>query len=209
MELGGIEFPRILALVRLAARTCETRAIRWRSRLGNRTGVHTYLETLMKTLIAATLLAALTACGGGDPAPQASIHETVATTTYAGSSGKTHVNDVDAIALDAESTVTITVTGDFSAPAGAPGLIYSRFSPAWSINGGAWTLGAGSPALQEIRVDNTTGAEYRAALRATYSLTLPAGATVAAGIYFVDHVTAQLPGSLANARTVVEVKAAR
>jgi hypothetical protein len=159
--------------------------------------------------VALALAAALTACGGGDSGPSPAIHQTVATTTYAGSSGKTHVNDVDAIALEAESTVTITVTGDFSTPAGAPGLIYSRFSPAWSVNGGAWTLGAGSPALQEIRVDNTPGAEYRAALRATYSLTLPAGTTVAAGIYFVDHVTAQLPGSLANARTVVEVKATR
>lgn len=162
----------------------------------------------MKTLILATLIALLvllTACGGGDPEPRASVRETVATGTYLGASGKTHVNDVDAIAVEADSSVTITVTGDFSAPPGAVGLIYSRFSPAWSISGSSWTTGAGSPALQEIRVENTTGAEYRATLRATYAFDVPAGATVAAGIYFVDHVTAQIPGSLANARTVVEI----
>lgn len=160
---------------------------------------------MKKILILAALAALLTACGGGDPEPRVSIYETPAGGPFLGSSGKTHVNELEPVTVTASSTATITITGDFVAPAGQAGLIYSRLSPAWNVNGTGWTIGAGAPALQEIRLETPGSAEYRTAVRATYAVDLPAGSTLAAGIYFVDHATAQVPGSLVNARTRVEV----
>lgn len=162
----------------------------------------------MKRLILSLATALLTACGGGDPEPRGVIHETVASTQYLGTSGNTHVNQVDAVAVEVDSTVTIVVEGEFVASGPAGALIYSRFSPIWSLNAGGWTLGDGSPALQEIRL-TSTGGEYRAHLRATHSVEVPAGTVVSAGIFFVDHMTAQIPGRLANGRTMVEVTAKR
>lgn len=160
-------------------------------------------------MILAAVAAFLTACGGGDPEPEQGIRETVAAGTYLGGSGKTHVNEITPVVVDADSTVTIIVTGEFRAPQGAVGTIYSRFSPVWSLNSSTWTIGDGAPAMIEIRAENTTGAEYRTPVRATYTLDVRAGTMLAAGIYFVDHQTAQIPGSLVNARTIVEIAGKR
>lgn len=159
----------------------------------------------MRTLTIFVAAAFLTACGGGDPELEHGISESVAAGTYMGSSGKTHVNEITPVIVDHAATVTIVVTGEFRAPKGAVGTIYSRFSPVWSLNGSAWTIGDGGPAMIEIRAENTTGDEYRTPVRATYAFDVPAGTAIAAGIYFVDHLTAQIPGSLINARTVVEI----
>lgn len=165
----------------------------------------------MKHLIAVAALF-LAACGGGDPDPGSSIHETIASTQYLGASGNTHVNEVEAVLITADSRVTVVVDGEFVAdntggPAGA--LVYSKFSPIWNVDGHGWTTGAGSPALVEIQVASTARAVYRRQLRATYTLEVPAGSAFAAGIFFVDQMTAQVPGRLVNARTRVEIEASR
>lgn len=162
---------------------------------------------MLKTVLLVAALAALTACGGGDPEPRGGIHETVASTQYLGISGITHVNQVEAVTVDVDSTVTIAVDGEFVATGPAGALIYTRFSPIWSLDGGGWTVGDGSPALQEIRLASPAGAEYRTHLRATHTIDVPAGTVVSAGIFFVDHITAQVAGRLVNARTRVEVSA--
>jgi hypothetical protein len=164
---------------------------------------------MLKIILAAATAILLTACGGGDSEAQPSIHETVASSQFLGASGNTHVNQVDAITVDVDSTVTIVVEGDFVATGPAGALIYSRFAPIWSIDGRSWGMGDGSPALQEIRLASPGGASYRLHLRATQTIDLPAGSSVSAGIFFVDHITAQTPGRLVNARTRVEVAARR
>lgn len=163
----------------------------------------------MKRLIAVAALF-LAACGGGDPEPRGSIHETVASTQYLGSSGNTHVNQVDAGLVDVDSRVTIVVEGEFVAdnkggPAGA--LVYSKFSPIWNVDGLGWTTGKDSPALVEIRLASLANGEYKRHLVATYTVDVPAGSAISAGIFFVDHMTAQVAGRLVNARTRVEVSA--
>lgn len=50
---------------------------------------------MKKIMILATLAALLAACGGGDPEPRVSIYETAAGGPFLGSSGKTHVNELE------------------------------------------------------------------------------------------------------------------
>lgn len=165
----------------------------------------------MKHLIAVAALF-LAACGGGDPEPGGTVHETVASSAFIGSSGNTHVNAVDPVLVETDSRVTIVVEGEFVAdntggPAGA--LIFSKFSPIWAVNGAAWTVGNGSPALVEIRLAATAGGVYRRQLVASHTLEVPAGTVVSAGVYFVDQFSAQVTGRLVNARTRVEVQPSR
>lgn len=127
---------------------------------------------------------------------------------FLGTSGNTHVNDVLNIPIAAAARVTVIVEGEFYAdndPGAAGNIIYSQFSPTWKIDSGSWTLGSGSPALQQIRLLSTANTDHRLPLFASYTFDVSAGATLSAGIYFVDHITSQVTGRLLTARTRVEI----
>lgn len=123
---------------------------------------------------------------------------------FLGNSGNTHINDVSAGTIAFNSVATITVEGEFYAdndPGSAGNIIFSRLAPVWSINSGSWVP---ADPLQ-IRLIAATNTEYRFPIVASYSVDITAGQTLSAGVYFVDHISAQVVGQLVNVRTRIEV----
>lgn len=128
---------------------------------------------------------------------------------FLGNSGNTHVNDINTITMASAARVTITVEGEFYAdndPGAAGNIIYSQFSPIWKIDAGSWTTGTGSPALQQIRFLSTANTEHRQPLISSYTLDVAAGSVISAGIYFVDHISAQVVGQIRTVRTRLDIR---
>lgn len=119
---------------------------------------------------------------------------------FSGASGNTHVNEATTGVIDVDAELTIVVEGEFSAVGNSGAIIYTRFAPIWSINGGGWIVGD----LTHVRLIGA-GSEIRLPLSASEGFSVSAGSTVSAGIYFVDHITAQNPGTLSRAKTRVEL----